>query len=74
MVALNARGGHYAGAFLVNEKAVQMTEGSILKDQSEAGMLYRTGSRAETVTFQFVPASGSNLAVNMLFLPLPERQ
>ncbi|MUG66337.1 copper amine oxidase N-terminal domain-containing protein [Paenibacillus campinasensis] len=73
LVALNARGGHYAGALLVNGKVVQMTDGSILRNQSEAGVLYRTGSAEESVTFVFVPASGSNLPVNMLFMPLPNK-
>ncbi|WP_106768681.1 stalk domain-containing protein [Paenibacillus faecalis] len=72
LVALNARGGHYAGALLVNGKIVQMTDGSILKNQAEAGVLYRTGDQAESVTFKFMPASGSNLPVHMLFIPLPK--
>jgi hypothetical protein len=73
LVALNARGGHYAGALLVNGEVVQMTSGSILKNSSEAGVLYRTGAQEETVRIGFIPASGSNLPVHMLFMPLPEQ-
>ncbi|HAG00003.1 MAG TPA: copper amine oxidase [Paenibacillus lactis] len=73
LVALNARGGHYAGALLVNGEVVQMTSGSILKNSSEAGVLYRTGAQEETVRIGFIPASGSNLPVHMLFMPLSEQ-
>lgn len=70
LIALNARGGHYGGAFLVNGKLTYMTTANILNDANEAGVLYRTGSQEESVTIEFSPASGSNLPINMLFLPL----
>ncbi|WP_028544456.1 stalk domain-containing protein [Paenibacillus taiwanensis] len=72
IVALNARGGHYAGAFLVNGQVINMTEDSILLNPDEAGVLYRTGNQSEKVKFTFVLASGSNLPLHMLFLPMPE--
>ncbi|MCG7409636.1 copper amine oxidase N-terminal domain-containing protein [Paenibacillus sp. ACRRX] len=72
VVALNARGGHYAGAFLVNGQVVNMTDDSILLNPDEAGVLYRTGNQSEKVKFSFVLASGSNLPLHMLFLPMPE--
>ncbi|MFF2481507.1 stalk domain-containing protein [Paenibacillus sp. NPDC058071] len=71
LIALNARGGHYGGAFLVNGKLTYMTTENILSNSSEAGVLYRTGSREEKVTIVFSPASGSNLPINLIFLPLP---
>lgn len=74
LVSLNARGGHYTGAFIVNGRLVEVTKGSILKDQNEACVLYRTGSRAETVEFVFLLASGSNLPITMLFEPLPPKR
>ncbi|MUT66929.1 stalk domain-containing protein [Paenibacillus sp. NEAU-GSW1] len=70
LIALNARGGHYGGAFLVNGKLTYMTNANILSNAGEAGVLYRTGNTEETVTIEFSPASGSNLPINMLFLPL----
>ncbi|GGF86865.1 copper amine oxidase N-terminal domain-containing protein [Paenibacillus abyssi] len=72
LIALNPRGGHYAGAFLINGKVVNTTDKSILRNSSEAGVLYRTGNSIETVEMQFVLASGSNLPIQMMFLPLPE--
>ncbi|RXZ76592.1 copper amine oxidase N-terminal domain-containing protein [Paenibacillaceae bacterium] len=72
LIALNPRGGHYAGAFLVNGTVVNTTDNSILKDQNEAGVLYRTGDAAETVDISFVIASGSNTPLQLLFLPLPQ--
>jgi hypothetical protein len=72
LISLNARGGHYTGAFVVNGRVVEVTKGSILKNQEEACVLYRTGNRAETVEIVFTPASGSNLPIALLFEPLPE--
>lgn len=72
VIALNARGKHYAGAFLVNNKVVHMLDNSILIDSDDAGILYRTGNTEETVEISFVLASGSNLPLYMLFLPMPE--
>lgn len=74
LIALNGRGGHYAGAFLVNGEVVPVTETSMIKDPNEAAVLYRTGSEAEMVEILFVLASGSNLPLNVLLLPLPEEK
>ena len=74
LVALNARGGHYTGGFIVNGKLVEVTKGSVLKNPDEACVLYRTGPYAETVEIEFTLASGSNLPIAMLFEPLPERR
>ncbi|WP_020615122.1 stalk domain-containing protein [Paenibacillus daejeonensis] len=75
MIALNARGGHYTGGFLVNGEMVEVTKYSILKDSNQVGVLHRTGNTEERVEILFTLASGSNLPINMLFLPIPaERQ
>ncbi|MBJ6363993.1 stalk domain-containing protein [Paenibacillus sp. GCM10012307] len=70
LIGLNARGGHYAGALLVNDKVVQAVERSILKDPNDVGVLYRTGNTEETVNLTLIIASGSNLPLNFLFLPI----
>ncbi|GGG55205.1 stalk domain-containing protein [Paenibacillus radicis (ex Gao et al. 2016)] len=74
LIALNARGGHYGGAFLVNGKLTYMTNENILTSSGEAGVLYRTGNTEENVTIVFSPASGSNLPIHMMFIPLPAAQ
>lgn len=74
LIALNARGGHYGGAFLVNGKLTYMTNANILNNSGEAGVLYRTGNQSENVKIEFSPASGSNLPINLLFMPLPEME
>ncbi|MFD0085156.1 copper amine oxidase N-terminal domain-containing protein, partial [Priestia megaterium] len=71
LIALNARGGHYGGAFLVNGKLTYMTNENILTNSGEAGVLYRTGNAEEKVTIIFSPASGSYLPIHLMFIPLP---
>ncbi|MFC5651592.1 stalk domain-containing protein [Paenibacillus solisilvae] len=71
LIALNARGGYYTGAFMVNGRVVPVTNSSILKDNSEAAVLYRTGASEESVDIVFTLAAGSNLPLAMMFLPLP---
>ncbi|MGZ9586955.1 stalk domain-containing protein [Paenibacillus marinisediminis] len=72
VVGLNARGGHYAGAFLINGQVVKATEQSILKNPNEIGVLHRTGDKVEKVDITFVLASGSNMPINLLFMPIPD--
>jgi len=74
LIGLNARGGHYTGAVLVNGQLVQVTNSNWLTNPNETAVLYRTGAQAETVDIVFTIASGSNLPVNLLFLPLPEKR
>ncbi len=69
-VGLNARGGHYAGAALVNDKVVQVFEKTILKDPNDVGVLYQTGDNEEVVNLTLLIASGSNLPLNILFQPI----
>ncbi len=70
-IVVNPRGGHYAGAFNVNGSIVYTTNNGILSNPNEVGMLYKTGDAAESVTIIFTPASGSNLPINLLFMPMP---
>ncbi|TVY02128.1 copper amine oxidase N-terminal domain-containing protein [Cohnella terricola] len=70
-IGINPRGGHYAGAFNVNNKTVYATNTSILNNPNEVCMLYKTGDSVETVTITFTPANGSMLPINLLFLPMP---
>jgi PKD repeat protein len=70
-IVVNPRGGHYAGAFSINNRVIYMTNTGILSNPNEVGMLYKTGDSAESVTIMFTPASGSMLPINLLFLPMP---
>ncbi|NEU30379.1 copper amine oxidase N-terminal domain-containing protein [bacterium LRH843] len=72
-LVLNPRGGQYSGSFLVNGKVVMIPNTGTLTNQDEAVVLYRTGSREEQVTIQFIPASGSNLPLNLVTIPLEKR-
>ncbi|WP_244226654.1 stalk domain-containing protein [Paenibacillus protaetiae] len=74
LIAINPRGGFYAGSFLINNKMVYAPNSGVLATSSEAGVLYRTGDNSETVTIAFTPASGSNLPISFLFLPLPDKK
>ncbi|WP_051569299.1 stalk domain-containing protein [Alkaliphilus transvaalensis] len=74
IILLNARGGYYSGAFLVNGEVVLVTDGSHLLNSNEVGVLYKTGNREEAVDIAFIPASGSNLPINIVIQPLPERK
>ncbi|AZN40598.1 copper amine oxidase N-terminal domain-containing protein [Paenibacillus albus] len=71
LIALNARGGYYTGAFMVNGQVIPVTNSSILKDNKEAAVLYRTGDSEESVEIVFTLSAGSNLPLAMMFLPLP---
>jgi hypothetical protein len=61
----------YTGAFLVNGNLVQATTDSVLKTPNETCVLYRTGTSSESVDLIFMLASGSNLPINLTFIPLP---
>jgi len=74
LIALNPRGGTYTGAFLVNGELVTMTKDSILKTNAEAGVLYRTGDKEESVELVFTLATGSNTPIALLFLPMPDKK
>ncbi|CAH0118568.1 hypothetical protein PAE9249_01057 [Paenibacillus sp. CECT 9249] len=74
LISFNPRGGLYSGVFMVNGELVPAPESGNLNNRDEASVLYRTGSREEKVTIVFSPASGSNLPVNLLFYPLPDKK
>ena len=71
LIGVNARGGMYTGAFLVNGNLVKATTDSVLKTPNETCVLYRTGTSSESVDLIFMLASGSNLPINLTFIPLP---
>ncbi len=70
LIAINPRGGFYAGAFEVNGKVIYTTTNTVLSNSNEASVLHRTGFSPETVTITFTPAPGSNLPINLLFMPI----
>jgi PKD repeat protein len=70
LIAMNARGGIYSGAFKVNNVNVLVTNSSILTDSNAVCPLYRTGANDETVEISFLTALGSNLPMNILFIPM----
>ncbi|WP_372660983.1 stalk domain-containing protein [Cohnella sp.] len=71
LIALNARGGIYSGAFRVNKLNVPVTNTSMLMDKNTVCPVYRTGPNDETVEISFLTALGSNLPINILFIPMP---
>ncbi|NBD24709.1 copper amine oxidase N-terminal domain-containing protein [Paenibacillus glycinis] len=71
MIALNARGGLYTGAFLVNNQLVTVANNQALRSSDQAAVMYRTGLLEEDVDIVFTIASGSNLPIAMTFTPLP---
>lgn len=71
LIALNARGGIYSGAFKVNELNVPVTRTSMLMDKNTVCPIYRTGPNDETVEISFLTALGSNLPITILFIPMP---
>ncbi|MBO9597324.1 MAG: copper amine oxidase N-terminal domain-containing protein, partial [Cohnella sp.] len=72
LIAINPRGGFYAGAFDVNGRVIYTTTNTVLNNSNEASVLHRTGFSPETVTITFTPAPGSNLPINLLFIPMRE--
>ncbi|WP_051318402.1 stalk domain-containing protein [Cohnella thermotolerans] len=70
LIAANARGGVYSGVFKVNDTAVMVSNSSLLQNPNQACVLYRTGPFTETVEISFLTALGSNLPMNILFIPM----
>lgn len=70
LISLNARGGIYTGAFLVNGVKVPVTNTSILENPNVATPVYRTGQNNETVEISYLTALGSNLPITLMFLPM----
>ncbi|WCR27722.1 stalk domain-containing protein [Paenibacillus thiaminolyticus] len=74
LIAFNSRGGSYSGGLFVNGQTLQTPNQGRLSSTSEASVVYRTGAYQETVEILFTPAAGSNMPVNLLFIPLPKEK
>ncbi|UHA72848.1 copper amine oxidase N-terminal domain-containing protein [Paenibacillus sp. 481] len=72
LISFNSRSGTYAGALLVNGITVHTPNNGLLKSTDDASVVYRTGNNEERLEIWFVPASGSNLPVNLIFTPVPK--
>ncbi|BFH69469.1 hypothetical protein J27TS7_02280 [Paenibacillus dendritiformis] len=74
LIAFNSRGGSYSGGLYVNGQTVTTPNNGRLSSTGEASVVYRTGAYEETVEILFTPAAGSNMPVNLLFIPLPKEK
>ncbi|WP_219836227.1 stalk domain-containing protein [Paenibacillus sp. R14(2021)] len=72
LISLNARGGLYTGAFLVNGQLVTVANNQALRSNAQSAVMYRTGENEEAIDIVFTIASGSNLPIAMTFTPLPQ--
>ncbi|MBM7564844.1 copper amine oxidase N-terminal domain-containing protein [Paenibacillus sacheonensis] len=72
LISLNARGGLYTGAFLVNDQLVTVANNQALRSNAQSAVMYRTGASEEAVDIVFTIASGSNLPIAMTFTQLPQ--
>lgn len=72
LISFNPRGGKYSGYAMVNGEIVPIYSlGQVKPD--EQSVLYRTGGFEQKVEIMLTAAPGSNLPVNLLFTPLPQR-
>jgi PKD repeat protein len=74
LIAFNPRGGKYQGPIMVNGQIVQAPNTGTVSAPNQSSPVYRTGAYEESVEIVFSTASGNNLPVNLLFMPLPERK
>ncbi|QWU14801.1 Copper amine oxidase N-terminal domain-containing protein [Paenibacillus sophorae] len=74
LITLNPRGGKYQGPLLVNGGIIQAPNAGAVDAPNQNSVLYRTGNLEQTVEIMFTAASGSNLPVNLLFMPLPAQK
>ncbi|MBB6635560.1 stalk domain-containing protein [Cohnella thailandensis] len=72
LIAANARGGVWSGVFKINDIPVMVSNSSLLQKQSDVCVLYRTGPYEEFVELSFMTALGSNLPMNVLFIPMKQ--
>lgn len=74
LITFNPRGGKYQGPLLVNGQIVQAPTTGTIDAPNQSSVVYRTGDFEQTVEIMFSAASGSNLPVNLLFMPLPPKK
>ncbi|MDQ0196087.1 stalk domain-containing protein [Paenibacillus wynnii] len=74
LITFNPRGGKYQGPMLVNGQIVQAPTTGTIDAPNQSSVVYRTGDFEQTVEIVFSAASGSNLPVNLLFMPLPPKK
>ncbi|MFD1773076.1 copper amine oxidase N-terminal domain-containing protein [Paenibacillus rhizophilus] len=74
LITLNPRGGKYQGPLLVNGNIIEAPNSGAVDAPHQNSVLYRTGNLEQTVEIVFTPASGSNLPINLLFMPLPPQK
>ncbi len=74
LITLNPRGGTYQGPLLVNGSIVQAPNTGTVNAPNQNSVVYRTGNVEQTVEIMFSPASGNNLPINLLFMPLPAQK
>ncbi|MFZ5900967.1 copper amine oxidase N-terminal domain-containing protein [Desulforudis sp. DRI-14] len=70
-LVMNARGGNFCGALVVNGSPVPVPAESFLPPANAAVIIERVSQGDETV-LEFSPPSGSFLPVNLLLLPMPQ--
>lgn len=74
LITFNPRGGQYSGFAMVNNQITGLPTNGAVEAPHENTVLYRTGVIEEAVEIYFTAAAGSNLPVNLLIMPLPERK
>ncbi|MNM18365.1 hypothetical protein D3C81_286580 [compost metagenome] len=74
LITLNPRGGKYQGPLLINGNIIEAPNSGAVDAPNQTSVLYRTGNLEQTVEIVFTAASGSNLPVNLLFMPLPAQK
>lgn len=71
LITLNPRGGKYQGPLMVNGNIIEAPNSGAVDAPNQTSVVYRTGNIEQTVEIVFTAASGSNLPINLLFMPLP---
>lgn len=68
-IIFNGRGGTYSGAIRVNGKVIRLPDQGVLSTPDDGVVLHRTKNQVEEIVIELIPASGSNLPLNLLFYP-----
>lgn len=74
LITFNPRGGNYLGSVMVNGTIVNLPNKGNLATNDMNAVVYRSGDYEGPVDIVFSVASGSNLPVNFVFTPLPEKK